>query len=186
MDESRELRRFTDSAMARATGTSKHSGEGWAERHLEATAFGLPPTRERPKAKKPESAARHEVHGAVYAVTPLSGEDRHAGDPTPHGVPPEYAHPLDLASLIIEGAPRALPVTQEIEHGQQRSRAEEFDDAAIEAAELGAWHATLGYYDRRYEGRRHRSGFRYQAPQEPPTRGGWQRDVNTHERLTKF
>ena len=50
----------------------------------------------------------------------------------------------------------------------------------------GALHASLGFLDRRWEGRRYRSGHLYEDLQEPPIRGGWQRDVNTIERLTSF
>ena len=187
MESSRAVRRFTDTAIGRATNTARHSGDGWAERHLEATNFGLPPGRDpRMRARRTEPTATHEVHGATYSVTPLSGDDRHAGDPTPHGVPPEYSRPRSVLDLIVAGAPRALPVTQEIPHGPDQSRSAEFDAALQEAADLGAYHGAIGFYDRRYEGRRHRAGHLYEALREPPTRGGWQREVNTNERLTKF
>jgi len=51
--------------------------------------------------------------------------------------PPEYRHAGDAAAqLIIAGAPRTLPVSQEIERGAKKSRNWEFDAAMEEAEEL--------------------------------------------------
>jgi hypothetical protein len=186
MESSRAVRRFTDSALGRAVNHKHANGGGWAEAHLQATNFGLPTERVRPISKRPTPDPRNEVHGATYAVTALRpGDDRHAGDPLQIALrePPGYEHPQPLGPDVLNpGGPRILPVTQEITHGPTESRSAEFQ----EAAELGALHASLGFYDRRFEGRRHRSGHLYEEPQDPPTRGGWQRDVNTHDRLTRF
>ena len=40
VESSRAVRRFTDSAQSGHE--HRHSGDGWAERHLEATNYGLP------------------------------------------------------------------------------------------------------------------------------------------------
>lgn len=90
-----------------------------------------------------------------------------------------------MLDLIYANAVRALLVSQEIEHGPEQSRSAEFDGSVQEAAALGRYHYAIGFLDRRFfEGRRHFSGYLYEDPREPPTRGGWQRDVNTNDRLT--
>ena len=215
--ESREVRRFTDTALARATNTQRHTGQqsrqlpatrqpledggGWihgevdgAERFLEATNFGQPPAQERPKTKRAEPAARHEVHGATYKT--VMHEQTQSGDPLrfpPHGVPPQYAHPMNLRSLISEDAVRALPVSQEIEHGPSQSRTAEFASAAEEdyvmrqAGFLVHHHyATVGFRDRRSDGRRFRPTDNTEdmyGPQEPYNIES-QTDHNTMDRLT--
>jgi hypothetical protein len=182
MAGSRAVRRFTDSAISRATNTARHSGDGWAEAHLQATNFGLPvQSDQRKRARATDNDVSREYHGATHNM--VMSEQTQSGDLTPHGVPPQYAHPQRLGRDVLDpGGPRILPVSQEIEHGPEQSRSAEFQ----EAAELGALHASLGFYDRRFEGRRHRSGHMYEPRQEAPTRGGWQRDVNTLDRLTNF
>jgi hypothetical protein len=129
---------------------------------------------------------RQEYNGATYEM--VMHEQRQSGDPlSAHGLPPGYEHPQHLGPDVLDpGGPRILPVSQEIFHGLRESRGAEFAAAAQQAYETGALHATLGYYDRRFEGRRHRSGYRYEERREPPPRGGWQRDVNTPERLKSF
>jgi hypothetical protein len=92
---------------------------------------------------------RREYHGGAYSVTPLTGKDRHAGDKTPHGVPPGYEHPMDLTDLIIEGAPRALPVSQAIQHGPAQDRARAFAQGTAE--EFLVQNALNGFNDRRTE-----------------------------------
>ena len=186
MESSRAVRQFTDTALARATGTSKHAGDGWAERHLQATNFGLPTEPVRPSTKRPSPDPRHETHGATYEM--VTHLQQQTGDPLkPHGLPPGYEHPQPLGPDVLDlGGPRIWPVTQEITHGPKQGRREEFDAATQEAVDLAASHAVLGFYDRRYEGRRHRGGHLYEEPQDPPTRGGWQRDTNTLDRLTSI
>jgi hypothetical protein len=117
----------------------------------------------------------------MYSITPLTGEDRHAGDKTPHGVPPGYEHPMNLSSLIIEGAPRILPVTQEIEHGPEQSRNAAFAQGTAE--EFLVLHCLhTGFRDRRLEGRRYRGTDNVsdlEGRQVPYDIAGWQRDVKT-------
>ena len=130
---------------------------------------------------------RREWHGANYGIQEWS-DDRHAGDPQQIALrePDPYAHPQPLGDLLDPGGPRIWPVSQEIGHGAAQSRSTEFDAAMQEVADLAAHHAEIGFYDRRFEGRRHRSGYLYEERREPPPRGGWQSEVNTHERLTSF
>jgi hypothetical protein len=112
--------------------------------------------------------SRREVPGPTYQMEPpgVYG-DRHAGEPHPHGVPPEYDRPplIDL----LPSAPRTLAVSQEVEHGQE-SRDEEFWRSIQQAADLGRMHKRYGlspevalgpwvYRDRRISGRRHRPTF---------------------------
>lgn len=144
---------------------------------------------ERAADERDSVSVRREYHGATYAVTPLTGKDRHSGDRTPHGVPPEYAHPMDLTSLIVEDAPRALPVTQEIQHGPEQSRSTEFARGSADDEEhimrhaallVHAYYATVGFKDRRIEGRRFRQTNNVEemdGPQQPYDIAGWQRDI---------
>jgi hypothetical protein len=133
-----------------------------------------------------EPTATNEWHGATYQM--VLSDQQQAGDPlSPHGVPPGYEHPQPLGPDVLDpGGPRILPVSQEVQHGPELSRSAEFDAAMREAAELGAYHASIGFYDRRFEGRRHRAGYLYEDPEPAPPRGGWQRDYNTMERLNGF
>lgn len=179
---SRELRRFSDTAMGRATGTSRHAGnhdgDDWAERHLEATNYGLPAVQDqRRRARTTDSDISGEYKGGNHKI--VMHEQDQSGDPLkPHGVPPGYEHPQRLGRDVLDpGGPRIWPVSQAIEHGPQKSRRAEWNEAIQEAAPPGAFHTGTTFFDRRSEGRRHRSGCG--EPQEPPTRGGWQRDVNT-------
>ena len=94
----------------------------------------------------------------------------------PHGVPPGYEHPHPLGSDVLDpGGPRILPVTQETTHGSEQNReAAEFDRAVREGiADLAAQHAALGFFDRRFEGRRHRAAAIYEH-QQPYDIKGWQ------------
>jgi hypothetical protein len=138
--------------------------------------------------------ARHELHGATYKT--VMHEQTQSGDPLrfpPHGVPPQYAHPMNLRSLISEDAVRALPVSQEIEHGPSQSRTAEFASAAEEdyvmrqAGFLVHHHyATVGFRDRRSDGRRFRPTDNTEdmyGPQEPYNIES-QTDHNTMDRLT--
>jgi hypothetical protein len=198
---------FARTSISRATNTARHSGNpsrqhpatrellndpdwngkpGQAERRLEGQNFGLPVERERRQSKSVEPSARNEVMGARYETEP--SRQRQEGDPTPHGVG-AYAHPMWLGSLMIEGAPRALPVTQQIEHGPVQSRSAEFDQAVLDAADLGRVHRALGFRDRRFYGRRYRptdNEDELNGRQPPYDTQGWQRDVNTMDRLTNF
>jgi hypothetical protein len=79
-------------------------------------------------------------------------------------------------------------VSQEITHGPDKSRSAEFDAAMQEAEYLGAYHHAIGFRDRRYYGRRWRPTDNEDelTPQQPYDTKGWQRDVNTIDRLTNF
>jgi hypothetical protein len=136
-------------------------------------------------AERDNKIVRREHHGGTYDITPLTGKDRHAGDKTPHGVPAEYAHPQSLKDLIIEGAPRALPVTQEIAHGPAQDRARAFAHGSVET--FLVQNALDGFKDRRLEGRRYRGTDNVSdldGPQQPYDIAGWQADINTLDRLT--
>jgi hypothetical protein len=127
-----------------------------------------------------EYDARNEIPGPTYELR-LS-EQRQTGDPTPHGIPSDYAHPQALGRDVLDpGGPRILPVSQKITHGPEQSREEAFDREAREAAagmvEFFNW---LGFRDRRAFGRRYRATDNIEdldGAQQPPQRGGWQRDV---------
>jgi hypothetical protein len=123
---------------------------------------------------------RREWHGGTHQL--VMHEQTHEGDPLkPHDVPPGYEHPQPLGPDVLDpGGARILPVSQDVQHGPERSRSAEFGAARQEVANLAAWHASINFFDRRYEGRRHRSGHLYEEPREPPTRGGWQHDVPFH------
>jgi hypothetical protein len=123
---------------------------------------------------------RNEVHGPSYRLE--MSEQRHEGDPQQQLAlrePDPYQRPMSVLDLIVAGAPRALPVSQEIQRGPEQSRSGEFQAAVQAAADLGHLHYSLGYRDRRWEGRRHRptNNLDDLTPQDPPQRGGWQRDV---------
>lgn len=155
-----DVQHFADSALVRAVVRNRDDGE-------------LPSKRSAPD-------PRREYHGPTYQM--VTHLQQQTGDPLkPHGVPPGYEHPQRLGPDVLDpGGPRILPVGQEIQHGPQQSRAAEFDAATQEAVDLATWHATVGFYDRRFEGRRYRSGHLYEDRREPPPRGGWQRDVPFH------
>lgn len=104
------------------------------------------------RAERDAAQVRKEVTGPTYQMV-LSDQRQEA---EPHGVPPGYEHPLDLRGFIIAGGPRVLPVSQEIEHGPQPSRSEEFEQAMQTVANLGALHRAIGFKDRRFYGRRYR------------------------------
>lgn len=73
-----------------------------------------------------------EVHGPTYRIAaPNPSDDRHSGDPTPHGLPPAYSRPQSVQDLILANTVRALPVTQQVEHGPEQSRSAEFQEAAL-------------------------------------------------------
>jgi hypothetical protein len=114
-------------------------------------------------AERDNKFVRREYHGGMYSISPLTGKDRHAGDKTPHGVPPGYEHPMNLSSLIIEGAPRALPVSQRITRGPAQDRAKAFAQGSVET--FLVQNALDGFRDRRGETR--------------PRVKGWQSDVRT-------
>jgi hypothetical protein len=179
----RSADQFARTSISRATNTAKHSGvnnrDDWAERHLENTAFGVPP--ERPRAreqqtKRPELVARHEWHGAAYEM--VTHQQRQEGDPTPHGVPPQYTHPMNLTGMIVGGAPRALPVTQAITHGPAQDRAKAFAQGSAEEFLLG----NENFRDRRVDGRRYRGTWNGEGRQEPYDIES-QTDHNTMDRL---
>jgi hypothetical protein len=117
-----------------------------------------------------EYDATKEWKGAGHRMA--QSEQKQTGDPQQIALrePPGYQHPRSVMDLIVAAAPRALPVSQEIEHGpdQSQSRSLEFEEA---------WQDAIGYYDRRPEGRRYRNTYLGAGPQEPPPRGGWQADV---------
>jgi hypothetical protein len=80
---------------------------------------------------------------------------------------------------IIAGGPRTLPVSQDIEHGPEESRSESFNKGLGQVYDLGAMHwrhglgpeAGLGpwvFRDRRMTGRRYRTAYNGEEPQQPP------------------
>jgi hypothetical protein len=85
-----------------------------------------------------------EWKGATYQMVPH--QQTQSGDPLkPPGVPPGYEHPVRL-NIIIGGAPRALPVSQQIPHGRVQSRTEAFDRVvhlAVGDAVLGSTTAAM-------------------------------------------
>src|SRR5262249_48651681 len=114
--------------------------------------------------------------GPTYEIQ--ESEQRHAGQPPPHGVPVPY----DCPSLIdlLPAAPRALPVSQDIEHGSEESRDAAFWLGIQQAADMGEMHRTFGlgrigvrpwiWRDRRISGRRYRETNNVEdllGPQEP-------------------
>jgi hypothetical protein len=121
---------------------------------------------------------RREYHGGTYKT--VMHEQQQEGDPTPHGVPPGYEHPMNLSRLIIEGAPRALPVSQKITHGPAQDRAKAFAHGSVET--FLVQNALDGFKDRRLEGRRYRGTDNVsdlEGRQQPYDIAGWQRDVKT-------
>jgi hypothetical protein len=155
-----------------------------------ATSFDIPGLRERRDeteedreqrqrgAERDNYYTRREVMGADYLIRPsLTTQE---GDPQnhPHGVPPGYQHPQRLSGWALDpDGPRILPVTQEAQHGDARNRMNEFEQAV---AELGALHRILGFWDRRFEGRRYRptnNDADLEGPQKPHDVKAWQADV---------
>jgi hypothetical protein len=118
----------------------------------------LPPSA-KTAAERDNKLVRREYHGATHSIT----TGMH-GDRTPHGVPPGYEHPQSLTGLIIEGAPRALPVSQAIQRGPERSRGEAFTQGAAE--EFLVLHCLHG-------------GFRDRRGETRPRVKGWQSEVRT-------
>jgi hypothetical protein len=85
--------------------------------------------------------ARRERHGPSYHIVPSERDPAEDGTSAPHGVPDGYEHPLNLRGLNIEGAPRALPVSQQLQDGPERNRDEVSEAAARQAAaDLAAYH----------------------------------------------
>jgi hypothetical protein len=149
---------------------------------------------------------RNEFHGGVYRITPPD-RDRHAGDPLAQVVlnePPGYTnrqaierwcrawsdeHPQRLGRDVLDPCgPRILPVLQQVEHGPQRSREEEFEQALREdAAALHTFHSLNLLNDRRIEGRRHRPTDFLEdllgTAKVPYETKRWQADVNRPERF---
>jgi hypothetical protein len=141
------------------------------------------------KVPRGRSDHRKEFHGATYKITP-SDRHRHAGDPQVLlWQPPGYEHPQRLGPDVLgPGGPRVLSVSQQIEHGPERSREEEFEQALREdAAALHTFHSTNLLNDRRREGRRYRETDYVQdllgTAQVPYQTKVWQADVNRPERF---
>jgi hypothetical protein len=163
-----DVARFRESALVRAVVRNRHDGE--------------------PPSGRPTPDPSREFHGATHTITAGIRGDDPAYYP-PHGLPPQYQRPMSVMDLIVAGAPRALPVTQEIPHGPEQSRSAEFDAARQEAADLGHYHYAIGFRDRRFYGRRWRktdNESELQGPQQPYDIKGLQRDVNTLDRLQTF
>ena len=137
-----------------------------------------------------EYDVRREWHGPSYDMLMSATDQR--GDPAhparwPHGVP-SGLRPSLIDMLPV--AARVLPVTQEVPHGEERSREEEFDLGVAQSSDLGRAHRQWGlapvgtapwhYQDRRVSGRRYRptdNEMEKDGPQEAPPRGGWQADI---------
>jgi hypothetical protein len=129
-------------------------------------------------ADRDAAQVRKEVHGPSYQMVPSDQVQK--GDPQrhPHGVPPEYDRPSMVD--IIAGAPRALPISQRIQHGSDESRVEAFqqdlDEALGQVYDLAVFHREVGlgsdvglrpwvYRERRGETR-------------PARVSGWQREID--------
>ena len=131
---------------------------------------------------------KREFHGGVYRITP-SDRDRHAGDPQvlAWGAP-GYRHPQPLDRDVLDpGGPRVLPVSQQVQHGSERSREEEFEQALRQdAAALHAFHSLNVFNDRRVEGRRYRETDFVEdilgSANIPYNNRGWQRDAVPFDR----
>jgi hypothetical protein len=133
------------------------------------------------RADRENECVRIEVHGPAYKM--IMSDQRQEGEPRPHGVPLEYGRPSLVE--IIAGAPSALPVSQRVDHGPAEARSEAFaegsqdlDSARQHARDLGAMHRTYGlgpeagmgpwsFRDRRKTGRRYRTAWNGEEPQEP-------------------
>lgn len=132
---------------------------------------------------------RNEYHGGTHQLR--RHEQTQRGDPLkPHGVPPGYEHPQPLGRSVLDpGGPRILPVSQQVQHGPQQSPEEAFEREAREAAAgMHDFYSWIGFKDRRAFGRRYRATNNIEdldGPQQPPPRGGWQRDV-PFERYMEF
>jgi hypothetical protein len=127
----------------------------------------------RKRAAKDDALVRREVMGPAYEL--VMSNQRQAGEPQQIALrePDPYRHPRPLSGWVLDpGGPRIMPASQEIAHGDERNREEEFDQAVQQAAELGALHAVLGFRDRRFY-------------PKPARVGGWQADVNTPDKLQR-
>jgi hypothetical protein len=91
-----------------------------------------------------------------------------------------------VLDLIYANAGRALPVTQEIQHGPEQSRSAEFDGAIAEAANLGATTVQSASMTADLKIGGIALDIYTRCPGDPPPRSGWQRDTNTQDRLTNF
>jgi hypothetical protein len=59
--------------------------------------------------------------------------------------------------VLDPGGPRILPVTQQVQHGPQQSREDEFEQAIREGvADMATYYGTFIFRDRRLEGPRYR------------------------------
>jgi hypothetical protein len=143
--------------------------------------FDIPGTTQPPRGpggRSDDYFTRREVHGPAYSM--VISDQRQEGDPEQQLAlrePPRYRRPMSVMDLVVAGAPRVLPVSQNLTHGPERDRDEEFWQGMQAAADLGHFHSAIGFHDRRWEGRRHRSGYMYEEPQQPPQRGGLQADI---------
>jgi hypothetical protein len=113
----------------------------------------------------------------------VPSDQTHEGDPQRHS----HGVPVDLPPSMVEiiaGAPRALPVSQRIQHGNEESRMEAFqrdlDEALGNVYDLAVFHRQVGlgsdvglrpwvFRDRRVSGRRYRGTYEGDpdTPQEP-------------------
>ncbi len=133
-----------------------------------AYSFDIPGWKRQEQANRDAYHAQRGWHGPTYQM--VTHHQTQEGDAAkPHGVPPGYEHPEPLGGDLLDpGGPRILPVTQQVQHGPDQSRAEAFDREA--AAGMAEFYGVLGFKDRRAFGRRHRATDDIRdldGPQEP-------------------
>jgi hypothetical protein len=109
-------------------------------------SFNTPALHNRNDARKLTAADRdwHYAHQEIPRPTyqMIMSNQMHEDEPRhPHGVPPGLRPSL---IEILAGAPRVLPVSQEVEHGPEQSRSEEFQRGFQQASDLGRMHAFAG------------------------------------------
>ena len=122
MESSREVRRFHDTAI-RATNTAKHSGDGWAERHLEATNFGIPVQRDQRQSSPVdrEPTTTDEVSRCDLQTWLVISELTQEGDPDASRCAAWLRTSAATEDAIVDpGGPRVLPVSQEVQHGPRQ------------------------------------------------------------------
>jgi len=135
------------------------------------------------RADRDNHFVRREMMGPTYQM--VQSDQHQEGEPGQIALrePPGYEHPQRLSGWLLDpGGPRAWPVSQRVEHGDQQRREEAFQEAVLRglAAAVSEYHSLVMFRDRRLEGRRYRETNNIDdllGPQESNRVQGWQADV---------
>jgi hypothetical protein len=150
--ERRGKNRFSDEGLRNASGGRRDHMAKDALKTANWLCAG-----EAPEQRRPSHDVRREISGPTYDIE--------------HDAPRWFEHPQDPAArLIISNAPRALPLTDQVEHDPEF----EGREAAFEEVIRKAMSFPGRFVDRRLVGRKYRSGALFEHdsyrhhPKDPP------------------